>query len=75
MEVALLTRFLGSTILFSLMYDKYEENLKRELWLCHKNMNLSIETLERLPVSDRKLYIRLHNKEIDREKSKLNKKH
>ena len=60
MEEALLPPFLGSTILFSLI-SNFEKNLKHELWLCHKHMNLSMEELYNMPVSDRKNYILIHN--------------
>lgn len=70
MEEALLPPFLGSTILFSLTSD-FEKNLKHELWLCHKHMNLSMEELYNMPVSDRKNYILIHNKEVEKEKERL----
>ena len=71
MEEALLLPFLGSTILFSLT-SNFEKNLKHELWLCHKHMNLSMEELYNMPVSDRKNYIIIHNKEVEKEKERLN---
>ena len=70
MEEALLLPFLGSTILFSLTSD-FEKNLKHELWLCHKHMNLSMEELYNMPVSDRKNYILIHNKDVEKEKERL----
>ena len=70
MEEALLSPFLGSTILFSLT-SNFEKNLKHELWLCHKHMNLSMEELYNMPVSDRKNYILIHNKEVEKEKERL----
>ena len=70
MEEALLPPFLGSTMLFSLT-SKFEKNLKHELWLCHKHMNLSMEELYNMPVSDRKNYILIHNKEVEKEKERL----
>ena len=70
MEEALLPPFLGSTILFSLTSD-FEKNLKHELWLCHKHMNLSMEELYNMPVSDRKNYIIIHNKDVEKEKERL----
>lgn len=70
MEEALLTPFLGSTILFSLT-SNFEKNLKHELWLCHKHMNLSMEELYNMPVSDRKNYIIIHNKDVEKEKERL----
>ena len=70
MEEALLPPFLGSTILFSLT-SNFEKNLKHELWLCHKHMNLSMEELYNMPVSDRKNYILIHNKDVEKEKERL----
>lgn len=71
MEEALLLPFLGSTILFSLT-SNFEKNLKHELWLCHKYMDLSMEELYNMSVSDRKNYIIIHNKEVEKEKERLN---
>ena len=72
MEEALLPPFLESTILFSLMSNSnFEKNLKRELWLCHKHMNLSMEELYNMTVSDRKNYIIIHNKDVEKEKERL----
>ena len=70
MEAALSTPFLPSTILFSLT-SNFEKNLKHELWLCHKHMNLSMEELYNMPVSDRKNYIIIHNKDVEKEKERL----
>ena len=70
MEVAHLVPFLESMILFSLT-SNFEKNLKYELWLCHKHMNLSMEELYNMPVSDRKNYILIHNKEVEKEKERL----
>lgn len=72
MEVALLKPFLPSMILFSLTYKNYEKDLKRELFLCHKNMKLSMTELYNMPIQDRKFYILTHNKEIEKEKEVLN---
>ena len=72
MEEALLPPFLGSTMLFSLMSNSnFEKKLKYELWLCHKHMNLSMEELYNMTVSDRKNYIIIHNKGIEKEKERL----
>ena len=70
MEEALLPPFLGSTLLFSLT-SNFEKNLKHELWLCHKHMNLSMEELYNMTVSDRKNYIIIHNKDVEKEKERL----
>lgn len=70
MEVALLIPFLESMILFSLT-SNFDKNLKYELWLCHKNMNLSMEDLYNMTVADRKTYIAIHNKQVEKEKERL----
>ena len=70
MEEALLPPFLGSMMLFSLT-SNFEKKLKHELWLCHKHMNLSMEELYNMPVSDRKNYILIHNKEVEKERERL----
>lgn len=72
MEVAHLIPFLGSTILFSLT-SNYEKNLKHELWLCHKYMDLTMEEIYNMTVIDRKNYIQIHNKQVEKEKEKLDK--
>ena len=69
MEVALSPRFLDSMILFSLT-SNFEKNLKTELWLCHSNMKLSMEDLYNMTVADRKSYIVIHNKQMEKEKDR-----
>lgn len=73
MEVALLIHFLHSTILFSLMYKNYEKDLKKEIWLCHKYMKLSFTEIYNMPIQDRKYYIKIHNKQVESEKSLMKK--
>ena len=70
MEVARSTAFLGSTILFSLT-SNFEKTLKWELWACHKHMNLSMEELYNMPVADRKAYVAIHNKQVEKEQERL----
>jgi len=70
MEVALSIRFLESTILFS-SPTNFERNLKTEMWLCHEHMNLSMTDIYNMPVADRKSYIAIHNREIEKQKEKL----
>ena len=72
MEVALLKPFLESMILFSLT-SNFEKNLKNELWPCHKNMDLTMEELYNMPVADRKNYIIIHNKQVEKEKERMEK--
>lgn len=72
MEEARLIPFLESMILFSLT-SNFEKNLKTELWLCHSNMKLSMDELEKMTVADRKSYIVIHNKQMEKEKERLEK--
>lgn len=73
MEVALSLPFLQSTILFSLIYKNYEKDLKKELWLCHKYMKLSMTEIYNMPIQDRKFYIYSHNKQVEAEKAAIRK--
>lgn len=41
------------------------------MWLCHEHMNLSMDDIYKMPVSDRKSYISIHNREIEKQKEKL----
>ena len=70
MEAAPSIRFLDLIILFSLTSD-YERQLKKELWLCHKNMGLSMKELYNMPVRDRRYFISLHNKLMKEETEKM----
>ena len=53
--------------MFSVIYDNYEKNLKQELWLCHKNMNLTMDEIYQMTIRDRKFYIQTHNKDLEKE--------
>lgn len=70
MEAALSQPFLDSTILFS-SHTNFERNLKTEIWLCHEHMNLSLKDIYDMPIADRKSYIAIHNREIEKQKEKL----
>lgn len=72
MEEALLTRFLESKTLFLLTTD-FERNLKKEIWLCHKHMKLSLTEIYNMTVADRRTFIAIHNKETEKEKEKYEK--
>lgn len=53
--------------MFSVIYDNYEKNLKQELWMCHKHMNLTMNELYEMTIRDRKFYIQTHNKVVEKE--------
>lgn len=72
MEVAHSTPFLTSTILFSSTSD-FDKALKSELWACHEHMKISITELNNMPVLDRKNYIILHNKSMEKQKQEMDK--
>ena len=74
MEVARLKPFLDSRILFLLSkedYMVYEQKLLHELWLCHTTMNYSEEELNNMPTYKRIAYVKDHNKQVQKEKSEL----
>lgn len=75
MEAASLTPFLPTTILFSSLNDPvHEKQLKEELYSCHKNMEISMTELLRMPVMERRSYIGVHNKLSEEEKKRLDEK-
>lgn len=73
MEVALSVPFLESGILFSSTIE-FEKGLKKEIWLCHRNMKLSLTEIYNMTVMDRRTFISIHNKEAEKEKKQLDTK-
>ena len=61
------TRFFESTILFSSTSDM-DKDLKKELFLVHKHLKMSMSDILKMTVQDRKTFISLHNIEVEREK-------
>ncbi len=53
--------------MFSVIYDNYEKNLKQELWMCHKNMDLTMDEIYQMTIRDRTFYIQTHNTAVERE--------
>lgn len=53
--------------MFSVISNDYEKNLKQELWMCHKHMNLTMEEIYNMTIRDRKFYIITHNKVVEKE--------
>ena len=68
--MALLIPFLNSTILFSSISPNYEAYLKEELWGCFKYIGIPFETLEKMPIRDRKYYIARHNQAAEEERKR-----
>lgn len=64
--------FLNGTILFSSISPDYETNLKEELFGCFKYIGIPFETLDKMPIRDRKYYIIKHNEYVERENAKYN---
>jgi hypothetical protein len=56
------------------MYKDYEKHLKEEIWCCHKHMGLSFFDINNMPIQDRKMYITLHNKEVEKMNEKFKQK-
>lgn len=56
--------------MFSSISPNYEQNLKDELFGCFKYIGIPFDTLERMPVRDRKYYIMRHNKLTEEENAK-----
>ena len=70
MEVARLKPFLDTGILF-LLTSNFEKNLKQEIWLCHKYMEISLPEIYEMTIADRKYYISLHNRIVEKEKDRF----
>lgn len=64
--------FFESTILFSLT-SNYERQLKREIFMCHKNLKLTMDDILKMSVADRRTFIQLHNAEVERENREIQK--
>lgn len=60
--------------MFSVIYDNYEKNLKQELWMCHKHMNLTMNEIYEMTIRDRKFYIQTHNKVVEKEAEQMKSK-
>lgn len=73
MEVAHSQPFLESKILF-LSTTEFEKALKREIWLCHRNMKLPLTEIYNMTVMDRRTFIAIHNRETEKEKKELDSK-
>lgn len=55
-------------MLFSSTSNDFERKLKEELFSCFKYIGIPFDTLNRMPVRDRKFYIAQHNKAMEEEK-------
>lgn len=61
-------------MMFSSISPDYEENLKEELFGCHKYIGISFDVLEHMPIRDRKYYINQHNKKVAEENEEYERK-
>lgn len=66
--MALSRPFLNGTIMFSSISPDFEKNLKEELFGCFKYIKIPFRELEHMPTRDRKAYIHMHNKAVNKEK-------
>jgi hypothetical protein len=64
--VAPLKPFFRGTTLFSTISPEYERELKTELFACATHLHIPITTLYKMPIRDRKYYIKLHNEEMEK---------
>jgi hypothetical protein len=70
--VARLRPFLTGTILFSSISPNYEQNLKEELFACHMFMKIPFDVLDRMPIRDRKYYIKRYNQYMEERENAAN---
>lgn len=52
-----------TNLYFSLIPSNYEKILKDEIWGCTHYMKIPMETVMKLPIQDRRYFIRKHNEE------------
>lgn len=52
-------------------YKGLEYRLKKEIFLLHKYLNLSMDELWDMPIQDRKFYLRRYNEEVEKENERL----
>lgn len=71
MEVARLKAPFNTERLYSFLNFFDEKNFKHEIWLCHAYMKLPLSDIFNLPVSDRRDYIKAHNKTMENEKKRM----
>lgn len=70
MEAARSLPFYDTTTLYSLGNVFNEKAFKYEVWLCHEHMKMGFDEIFNTSVSDRKDYIRIHNKIMSEQKAK-----
>ncbi len=56
------------------MYDGYEKSLQTELYTVHKNLKIPFNELYDMPVMFRRDLIQIHNKIVEEENEKMNRK-
>lgn len=60
-------------IIYLLLSHINEKQFKYDMWLCHAYMKMRMEDIYNLPVSDRKDFIRIHNKVTKEQNEKMKK--
>ena len=58
-----------TNLYFSLIPNSYEKIFKDEIWGCTHYMKIPLETVMKLPVQDRRYFIRKHNEEQEQMRS------
>ncbi len=67
MEAAPLSLPFSTERLYSFLKEFNERHFKNEIWLCHEFMEMDMKDVYNIPVSDRREFIKIHNK-IGRER-------
>lgn len=62
MEAARLSPPFSTARLYSFLNEFNEPQFKYEVWLCHEFMEMDMKDVYNTPVSDRREFIKIHNK-------------
>lgn len=52
-----------TNLFFSILPEEYEKTFKEEIWGCFKYIGIPMDVLMTMPISDRRFYIMMHNKQ------------
>lgn len=58
-------------MLFSSISPDYARNLLDELWGCFKYVGIPLDELKRMPIKDRKYFIKKHNRDVEEENAEM----